>query len=432
LTNSNLFHPVFLGELPGMKIESSGIWAQAFSRTKSYRLATAATNFRAGTLDSSDYAGEIIYRTSCQVGPDDGASAQRRPASAPLGLSKSHISASLRGRPASIEFYRGASLLRVRIEGDRQQQKPPKRGEITRFSDSSRRRMLDFMAKIDSALVPLFVTLTYPDHFPIYHETFKTHLDLLGQRIRRRWPEAFIIWKLEFKVRQSGENKGKLAPHYHLFVYGVPMEFPFKKEVGKFFSLKPRAHRFKANVQVWEERVLEKFHDGHAVEIEDPQQPRDNLKRWMSRNWFEIVGSDDLRHFKAGTRVEELRSTKGAFYYASKSYMGKSEDCPQSDAKPGRYWGVIGRSKVRLGKREVLEITAEQAITMQRTIRRYRRANTDPKKRRFLRGHRLSAKLYCDVDYWIERLNLTARPGCFQESWNQEALKPPASPRSPA
>ena len=182
------------------------------------------------------------------------------------------------------------------------------------------------------------------------------------------------------------------------------MQFPFKREVGKLFSLKPRDHRYSANVRVWEEIVLGQFDDGCAVEGEDSCQPTDNLKRWMSRNWFEIVGSNDLRHFKAGTRVEELRSIKGAFHYASKNYMGKSEDCSQLDSKPGRYWGVIGRCNVKLGQREVQEITGEQAISIQRTIIRYRRANTDPKKRRFLRRDSLSAKLYCNVDYWVERV----------------------------
>lgn len=380
---------------------------------RSYQLRKPAIRFTPSKLDSSEYPGKIIYRKSPQTGPDDGASAQRRPSSAPLGLSKSHISASLRNRPASIEFYRGASYLKVQIEKDPEQSKPPKkRGEVTEFTAASRRRMLDFMAKIDNTLIPLFVTLTYPDNFPAYHETFKSHLDLLGQRIRRRWPEAFIVWKLEFKERQSGENKGKLAPHYHLFVYGVPAEFPFKREVGEFYSLKVRPDRFDPAFQVWKQYVL-----GQFVELwqfrESDDQPKDNLKAWMSRNWFEIVGSNDPRHFRAGTRVEELRSTKGAFYYASKNYMVKAEDCSGLEHKPGRYWCVIGRSNVKFGKREVHEITAKQAFTIQRTIRRYRRANTDPKKRRFLRGSWLSAKLYCNVDYWIERLNCVTCPGRF-------------------
>jgi len=45
--------------------------------------------------------------------------------------------------------------------------------------------------------------------------------------MQRRWPGAAIIWKLEFKERQSGKNKGKIAPHYHLLVLGVPWRFGF-------------------------------------------------------------------------------------------------------------------------------------------------------------------------------------------------------------
>ena len=36
-----------------------------------------------------------------------------------------------------------------------------------------------------------------------------------------------IIWKQEFKDRQSGKNKGEIAPHYHLLVFGVPWQFRF-------------------------------------------------------------------------------------------------------------------------------------------------------------------------------------------------------------
>ena len=122
----------------------------------------------------------------------------------------------------------------------------------------------------------------------------------------------------------------------------------------------------------------------------------------MSRNWFEIVGSKDLKHFRAGTRVEELRSVKGAFSYAAKRYLGKTEERSELEIKPGRFWGVIGRSKVKLGKREVREIPAAQAFIILRLIRRYRRAKTPPEKRKFIKSDPFSAKLYCDVDRWLE------------------------------
>ena len=42
----------------------------------------------------------------------------------------------------------------------------------------------------------------------------------------------------------------------------------------------------------------------------------DSLKSWVSRNWFGVVGSGDFAHYLAGTRVERLRTIKGAFAYA--------------------------------------------------------------------------------------------------------------------
>jgi hypothetical protein len=63
----------------------------------------------------------------------------------------------------------------------------------------------------------------------------------------------------------------------------------------------------------------------------------------VSRNWFGVVGSGHFAHYLAGTRVERLRTIKGAFAYAGKRYMAKKEEMPVMEQKPGRYWGVIGR-----------------------------------------------------------------------------------------
>ena len=79
------------------------------------------------------------------------------------------------------------------------------------------------------------------------------------------------------------------------------------------------------------------------------------------------------------------------------------------EEKPGRYWGVIGRQKLPLGKREDREVTASQAVKLRRVMRRYRVANTPPEKRKFLRKSQLwsedfTAKLFCNVEFWRERL----------------------------
>jgi hypothetical protein len=73
-------------------------------------------------------------------------------------------------------------------------------------------------------------------------------------------------------------------------------------------------------------------------------------------------------------------------------------------AKRVRFWGVIGRANLKFGKREVLEISAKQGYMIRRTIERYQRAKTKPERRKFLRRDLFSAKLYCNADYWVERL----------------------------
>ena len=135
----------------------------------------------------------------------------------------------------------------------------------------------------------------------------------------------------------------------------------------------------------------------------------DSLKCWASRNWFGVVGSGDFAHYLAGTRVERLRTIKGAFAYAGKRYMAKKEEMPVMEQKPGRYWGVIGREHLPLGKREDREVTASEAVKLRRVMRRYRVANTPPEKRKFLRKSQLwsedfTAKLFCNVEFWLERL----------------------------
>jgi len=79
------------------------------------------------------------------------------------------------------------------------------------------------------------------------------------------------------------------------------------------------------------------------------------------------------------------------------------------EQKPGRYWGVIVRQHLPLGKREDREVSASQAVKLRRAMRRYRVANTPPEKRKYLRKSQLwsedfTAKLFCNVEFWLERL----------------------------
>jgi hypothetical protein len=130
---------------------------------------------------------------------------------------------------------------------------------------------------------------------------------------------------------------------------------------------------------------------------------------WVLRNWFDVVGSDKLQPVVAGTGVERLKAVQGAFAYTAKRYIGKKENIPEMEDKPGRFWGVVGWKNLPLGKREDRDVSAKEAVQIRRLIHRYRWANTPPEKRKFLRKSQLwsqdfTAKLFCNVEFWLDRL----------------------------
>lgn len=219
-----------------------------------------------------------------------------------------------------VKLWAGASLVRV--------QRPPKnellrvqgfqggggRSYVSGFSPASRLRLMRLAATLRRDCVPIFITLTYPGVYPETPKQWKRHLDTLVKRLRRRFEDCSAIWKLE------PQRRG--APHFHLLLYGV-------------------------------------------------YQVPDDFRSWLSEAWYKVVGSGDERHLKAGTRVEYLRSYRGAVSYAAK-YMDKTvDDLPEAWGKPGRFWGVVGRDNLPVG--EVIEtpVTWSEACILQRWLRKY-------------------------------------------------------------
>jgi hypothetical protein len=256
----------------------------------------------------------------------------------------------------SLVVWRGASLIEVRLSAGaargRREREVPKREAVKEFSGASRHRLLELLGQVDRQAVPFFVTLTYPDSFPADSGKFKGHLDTFCQRVLRRWPGAAVAWKLEFQERKSGENVGKVAPHFHLFLWNVPWVFPFRAGKNRDCSLEclpgPMAWecdgymRREVRQEMWVERAWGadgcEERSGHVVSALSPCEEEiwnrdgdglvrtengDSILGWVSRNWYSVVGSRDLRHFMAGTRVEKLRSMKGAIAYASKYVCGQ-------------------------------------------------------------------------------------------------------------
>lgn len=130
----------------------------------------------------------------------------------------------------------------------------------------------------------LFVTLTYPANWPGSWSTWKRHLDTWLKRTRRRLPAAAGAWKLEPQTRG--------APHFHLLVVGA-----------SFMA-----------------------------------------KDWLSRSWYEVVGSGDPKHLAAGTNVQLAHSHRGVVAYAAK-YTAKHQELPDSwQGGVGRWWGIFNRA----------------------------------------------------------------------------------------
>jgi hypothetical protein len=95
--------------------------------------------------------------------------------------------------------------------------------------------------------------------------------------------------------------------------------------------------------------------------------------------------------------VERLRTIKGAFAYAGKRYMAKKEEMPVMKHKPGRYWGVIGRQHLPLGKRgqrsEVGSAFSFQLFSFSAFASARQPWSED-----------FTAKLFCNIEFWLERL----------------------------
>lgn len=204
----------------------------------------------------------------------------------------------------------------------------PPRGRVREFSRKSRTRLQQTLCAIPTAHIGrgmLFVTLTYPRAYPGSWALWKAQLHNWRKRLFKRVPRAAFVWKLE--PQQRG------APHFHLIVVGVP-----------FLA-----------------------------------------KDWLSRSWYEVVGSHDPKHLAAGTNVQLVQSSRGVAAYAAK-YTAKAQQLPADwQEGVGRWWGVYGRERLGI-QWEFVPLTQAQFWTACRwTYRllgsRYRAAGRGPPRR---------------------------------------------------
>jgi hypothetical protein len=206
-------------------------------------------------------------------------------------------------------------------------QDPPhigKRGKITEFSDKSRNRLL-FCAFNARVEWLAFIGLTYPAEFPTDGAIVRAHRNTFLIYLRREYPLIYYLWALEFQKRG--------APHIHLLV-------------DQFISL-----------------------------------------QWLSEIWYQIVGSGDEKHLRAGTRVEYVRGREHGASYLAKSYTAKraQKEVPVEYQNVGRFWGM-SRGLVVPQQTAQLDLSP-QAMSVVRPLRRFVEKNVKVRRLRPVTEH---------------------------------------------
>lgn len=339
---------------------------------------------------------------------------------------------------------------------------PESRGKCKGFSRGSRRRLLDRLNTVSKAAeLPAFITMTFPDDVFIdsaaeFAEFAKSKLDTFIKRLRRVEPAACGLWRIEWQSRKSGKHEGKLFPHFHLLLWGLPKRMLGEvdvwakdddgqkmvvgtKEVWENFVHTPDTQLSLELLNLWAKprdtvnpdtlgkgqfrveigptenlpsftfqgshRFVERCERLHSdvwisevsseVVAQKPEGQRArnmSFQDWASLAWYHVVASHNTDHLTAGVRVETVRSWGGVMSYAAK-YLGKAGDDFLSDVQFGRSWGIFNRVAVPWGKMVELDLTNEMGIRLRRIARHYL-------ERRIGRRRNVpyGITLYCDVE----------------------------------
>lgn len=320
-----------------------------------------------------------------------------------------------------------------------------KRGACKGFSFGSRRRMLDRLntVKVDASL-PVFLTCTLPDdvfndNAAEFAKEAKHWLDNFTKRLLRVVPGACGFWRIEWQSRKSGKYEGKLVPHFHLLVWGLPERSLGDRQIvqdGVIVGLVPVSESYvplpdhqlalqfvkvvssapdkpdaavsmtcsgasgvEARFQGSRKFVnrCERLYTQACLAQAFPDHPLAEQARnlsftdWASLAWYHVVASGNVDHLTAGVRVEKVKTWGGVMSYCAK-YMAKADSAFLSDLAFGRSWGVFNRKCMPWAEIVEVPLDCEMGVRLRRVARRYL-------ERRF--GRRVLAPygvtLYCDV-----------------------------------
>jgi hypothetical protein len=227
--------------------------------------------------------------------------------------------------------------------------------------------------KLDGPL-PFWVTRTFPDVVPSASDVNRIEL-VFWMKLVRRFPEAAEVWRRELQQRKSGEvSRGKWVPHFHSLIWNCPVRFDYCEERGQWATVKH------GEDGLWVETIYALDGQGQKVvacQNRIAEGGQDRFKEWLSRNWYEAVGSGDIRHFWAGTSFAALKEAGGVRYYVSK-YQAKQDAAGCADCLyvGARAWGARGAKRLPLGERVVIPCSYPVPCALSRAARRYARRSS--------------------------------------------------------
>jgi hypothetical protein len=339
------------------------------------------------------------------------------------------------------------------------------RGKCKGFSFGSRRRLLDRLNCIAvGAALPQFLSLTLPDDVFCdsvgeFAKMAKHWLDTFLKRLKRACPAACGLWRIEWKARLSGLYVGRLFPHFHLLIWGLPErelcpEVPEQDGRGEWF-LRPAvveayvdcadnqltlnlldlwsdaskgkvlggkvraiiechttgrvfagSGRFVHRASDLESVVLAAEVDGLSEQqAEWAERARKmSFQDWASLAWYHVVDSHNLDHLQAGVRVERVKSWGGVMWYAAK-YLSKLDAQFMEEIEWGRSWGIFNRECIPWAVMLRINLDNETGVRLRRVARRYLE-------------HRLNRRMklpygvtvYCDTAKWRKLLEVVPEP----------------------
>lgn len=257
-------------------------------------------------------------------------------------------------KPVKVAIH--ADMMRITISDEQrgmQAREPGRggggiRGAVTGFSRASRKRMIEFMAKVRNTGSMMFLTMTYDDAGAAQNDDWHTAcFEAFRRRFERQFPAWRAIWRKEHQARKSGELIGTFVPHYHLIVF---------------------------TGGIYEGKALDELCEIFAA--------------WGKEAWQEITGSTDANHLMYGFHCTPVRSRRHAYSYVAK-YVAK---CENNGISTGRSWGRIGQFDTSAS--ETFVLSEDEYIELRRLVKRWLKNRSPKFARRFARS---SATMGCTV-----------------------------------